>query len=301
MGGALTRRSIAFVTASYRGDLEQFKLLSATLDQHVPKDIAHYVLVPEADVPLFEPLRTARTRLLPETQVLPRWTRGVFTYKGYRFTMRSLPIRGWIIQQLVKLNAPNFAPEDVFLCVDSDCAFLRDFDPHDEYVKDGKVSLFRVKVGDNWPAAAIADNTGWRRVSKQLLGTDKEMPRAGYVGNIVPLKRDILLSLHDRVSRGLFRSWAERVARRKTFSEYMLYGCYVEAVLGFDVAEHFPDDTPRVLESWDEWEQTEEELAALRDSRTKDHIAVMVSCKGKTPAARIAQVFGLSDAVGARH
>ena len=132
-------------------------------------------------------------------------------------------------------------------------------------------------------------------MARRLLGlTDERMPNAGYVGQVIPWRRDVLQSLQRHLDRGWARSWPERIARCWTFSEYTLYGVYVENVLGDDAAGHYPEDTPRVLECWEAREQSVDDLIAMRDERlTRQHLAVVVSAKSRTPAGRIDQVFGL--------
>ncbi|MGF1459177.1 MAG: DUF6492 family protein [Leptolyngbyaceae cyanobacterium] len=295
--------SFAMVTPTYANDYEQFALLAHTVERRVPEHVPHYVIVPSEDYDLFQPLRSSRTRLLKDTEVLPRWAQGLFKVGRYRVTTRSLPLRGWILQQLIKLSAPLFADEDVYLNLDSDTAFLRDFDPAIEFVRDGKVRLFCELSEPSWPDAVLEQNRRWRDNSLKLLGiTGEKAPRAGYVGQIVPWRRNVLESIHQHLDRGWGRSWQERLGRCLTLSEYTLYGVYVENVLGFEAAGHCPDDTKWALESWAATEQSLDDLQALRDEQLKQHhIALMVSAKGHTPAERINQVFELRSPETAGH
>lgn len=287
--------SFALITPTFAGDFEQFSLLAHTVERHIPEHVPHYIVVPSADYDTFKPLRSQRTRLLKEEDVLPRWTQGLFKLGRYRVTSRSLPIRGWILQQMIKLAAPSYAPEDVYLYVDSDVAFLKPFDPADEFLRDGKVKLFCEIAQDDWPASVVEQCLSWRKISRRLLGiTHEQNPRAGYVGNVIPWRRDVVQSLQAYLDQGWGRSWPERIARCKYFSEYMLYGVYVENVLGYEAAGHYPDDTVRALESWEATEQSVDDLTTMRDQKlSPHHLALMVSCKGQTPAERIDQVFGL--------
>ena len=291
--------TFALITPTFAGDYKQFTLLARTAEYYLSEDVPHYVIVPGADYSKFKALQSKRTHLLIEEEVLPQWTQGLFKFKNkYRVTTRTLPIRGWILQQLVKIAAPSFASGDVFLYADSDVAFLRGFDPAKEFVRDGKVKLFREICDESWPQVLLDRGRNWRNVSCRLLGIagDQE-PRAGfsgYVGNVIPWRRDVLESLQKHLDRGWGRSWPERIARCKTFSEYTLYGVYVEKVLGMDVAGHYPDETICALESWQAREQSVADLTRLREEKlASHHIALMVSAKGGTPAERIEQVFGL--------
>ena len=287
--------SFALITPTFAGDYAQFSLLAHTVERHVPESVPHYVIVPSGDYRQFARLQSKRTRLLIEDSVLPDWVQGFLTINRYRVTTRSLPIRGWVLQQLLKLSMPAFAPEDVYLFVDSDVAFLKDFDPARMFVHDGKVRLFCEQFDESWPIVARARGQRWRRVSQRLLGARQNTaPRASYVGNVISWRRDVVLSLQRHLDRGWGRSWQERIARCPTCSEYMLYGQYVENVLGYEAAGHYLDDTICALEAWEAREQSVADLRTMRDQRLADHhVALMVSAKGHTPADRIDQVFNL--------
>ena len=287
--------SFAIITPAFAGDYDQFSLLAHTVERHVPASVPHYVIVPSGDYRQFARLQSKQTRLLTEDAVLPDWMQGFLKVSRYRLTAHTLPIRGWILQQLLKLSTPAFASEDVYLFADADVAFLRDFDPAREFIRGDKVKLFCEQFDDAWPATALARGQRWRQVSQRLLGSPQEQaPHASYVGNLISWRRDVVLALQRHLDRGWGRSWPERIARCRTFSEYMLYGQYVENVLGYEAAGHYLDDTICTLESWAPREHSVADLTAMRDQKLADrHIALMISAKGHTPADRIDHVFHL--------
>ncbi|MEM9120860.1 MAG: DUF6492 family protein [Cyanobacteria bacterium P01_F01_bin.56] len=287
--------TFAMITPSFAGDYEQFALLAHTVERHIPETVTHYVLVPRDDYAKFRRFQSKRTRVLIEDEFLPAWAQGLLTVNRYRITTRTLPIRGWILQQMLKLSAPAFAPEDVYLYVDSDVAFLREFRPTEEFVRDGKVRLFCERCDGSWPLPIVQEGQRWRQISCNLLGVQEEAePQARYIGNIIAWRRDVLMSLQTHLSRGIGRSWQERIARCSTFSEYTLYGVYVENVLGYESAGHYQDSKIYTLDSWQPEEQSVDDLIRLRNTElAPHHVGIMISAKGYTPAERIEQVFDL--------
>src|SRR5689334_12865614 len=110
---------LAFVTPSYHKDFDRCRLLVDSLDRYVPRQYHHYVLVPRRDEKLFQPLNSSRTHVVLQEDVLPFWLRQVKTAPKFWVSLRSLPVRGWIIQQLVKLNVCAAIDADAFACIDS--------------------------------------------------------------------------------------------------------------------------------------------------------------------------------------
>jgi hypothetical protein len=52
------------------------------------------------------------------------------------------PVRGWILQQVIKLAAVAASGDDAVLVVDSDVEFVRPFTA-EMFVRDGRVRFFR--------------------------------------------------------------------------------------------------------------------------------------------------------------
>ncbi len=84
---------------------------------------------------MFEPLATARCKIITESSVLPRWFvrmppprwRGLLHLprRDIYLTPFSLPVRGWIFQQIRKIGATIAAKSNIIVHVDSDAAFIR--------------------------------------------------------------------------------------------------------------------------------------------------------------------------------
>ncbi|WP_157732876.1 DUF6492 family protein [Bosea sp. AS-1] len=240
--------SCALATPSYRGDVDRCRLLCASIDRFVSGQAMHYLLVEDRDVPLFRDLEGPKRRILPESQLLPPWLkswpdpsslgrRRVWT--GMRALARGLPpLRGWHAQQLRKFAVAKSASEDIILFADSDMLFVRPFDVAG-LERDGAVRLYRK------PDAITADmarHRPWCENAAALLGLGTaSWPGPDYINNMVSWRREHVLGLLAHVERLSGRDWVSAIARDRQFSEYLLYGYYVERVLGLETAGHWPD------------------------------------------------------------
>jgi hypothetical protein len=244
--------SFALATPSYRGDVDRCRLLCASIDRFVSGHAVHYLLVEDRDVPLFRDLEGPRRRILAESRLLPRWLKprpDPFSlgrrrvWAGLRAASRGLPpLRGWHAQQLRKFAVAKACTEDVILFADSDMLFVRPFDLG-ALERQGAVRLYRK------PDAITADmarHRPWCENASTRLGLGRPTyPGPDYINNLVSWRREHVLSLLALIERRSGRDWVTAIARDRQFSEYMIYGYYVERVLGLEAAGHWPD--PREL------------------------------------------------------
>jgi Family of unknown function (DUF6492) len=80
----------------------------------------------------FRHLQSNRTNIVAKEEVLPLWVHRVDTLKaGLRSNVwvqaRGRPIRGWLLQQLVKLAVAEQLSGDVLVYADSDVVLIRPF------------------------------------------------------------------------------------------------------------------------------------------------------------------------------
>jgi hypothetical protein len=238
----------AIATPSYAGDLERCRLLCASMDRFVTGHEVHYLLVEDRDLPLFKPLEGPRRKVLPESALLPSWLvsrpdplslgrRRVWT--GVGALMRGVPpLRGWHAQQLRKLALPLSMAEDVVLFADSDMIFLRPFDLA-SLSRGGAVRLYRKPDGI---ARRMPRHAAWCEGASRLLGLPApEFPSADYINNLVSWRRDRVAAMLARIEAISGRDWVSAVAGGRQFSEYMIYGYFVERALGLDQAGHWSD------------------------------------------------------------
>lgn len=244
----MTAPSIAIATPSYSGDFERCRLLCASIDRFVSGHAMHYLLVEDRDLQLFAPLAGPRRQVIPESALLPRWLsswpdplslgrRRIWTGPGA--LARGLPpLRGWHAQQLRKLALPLKSHEDVVLFADSDMIFLRPFEASSLATADG-VRLYRKPDSIT---AEMSRHRDWCVLASRLLGLpEPAFPSADYINNLVSWRRDNVVAMMARIEQQSGRDWVSAIAANRQFSEYMLYGYFVERVRDLAEARHWPD------------------------------------------------------------
>jgi hypothetical protein len=125
----------------------------------------------------------------------------------------------------------------------------------------------------------------WHRVARALLGLPPaEPPYTDYVSCLMAWDPAIVRQMLARVTATTGRPWTTAIARQLHFSEFILYGAFVDAVIGAP-ANSFASDDPLCLTHWDEtplnWDGA---VDFLRGARPTD-VAAMISAKSRTPLA----------------
>ncbi len=274
---------LAVVTPSYGPDLDLCADLNRSVLRHCPPDVVHEIVVPAADLRRFRPLAGERTRVRSVRQVLNPGIRhvpgsNVWVDLSHPFP----PVRGWIVQQIVKLAVAAQADADLVLLVDSDIVFVRPVVPA-SYVVDDSVVLYR---WDDGVRPDMPRHVRWHQVARQLLGLPA--PRAGRLPDYIccpcPWDPEVVRSLLAHVERVTGRPWQRAIAAQMHFSEDILYGVYVDEVLGWRTGPAVTDDM-RCINHYDEVpldrEGLRRVLAAASPPATAT--AVMVSAKSGTP------------------
>ena len=230
---------LAIVTTSYRNDFEWCRLLCESIDRFVPDGIMHYLFVEERDLRLFRCLESSRRRIISQNEIIPRWMIMIpFRIGGHNFRISplTLPVRGWIAQQVVKLGIFEVLDEDVFLCLDSEAFFFRPFDPSSLF-RGENVMMVRHEEHWDWPNAKV-----YYRAAHDLLDIEPDgNPMKRYMSVQFVFRRDVLRNLAEKLKeKSIFHSWKIPLFNTIRFSEYTLYGIFVERILGFEKSGHFP-------------------------------------------------------------
>jgi Family of unknown function (DUF6492) len=282
----------AIVTPSYHLDHERCLLLSDSIAKYVPQEIEHHIIVSRSDYALFKGRADRRTHVVVQEDIVQGQFWRLPWPKNSRIGWMTLPIRGWIWQQMVKLSIAAVVDADAYMFIDSDIFFVRPCDPR-SFVVDGKVPLLR--EDKDWYETS-ADHQKWAAVSRRLLRLPRSARpwRVGYVGPGPFWRRDVLEKLQSHLSRGRGgAAWLRRIARRVTFSEYMLYGIFVDEVLGMSAAGHYGFGRHLCHEFWDARSLSREELALFRRTVPEDRVLAMVSARGATAIADVRAAFEL--------
>jgi Family of unknown function (DUF6492) len=232
----VNENSIAIVTPTYWRDLARCELLAESLDRCAPR-IPHYLIVDRRDRRMFAHLVHAQRKIIESEALIDTCFWRIPGESGWWLSLRTPPVRGWLMQQIKKLAAIEAIPENTLVFCDSDSAFFRSFRRTDLLVE-GKIGLLDVEYDNN-------DIRRWTATSRRLLGiphVDGEY--RNYVGYLVCWNRNTVKALQNRLEQVNQMRWQLALARNYTLSEYMLYGVFVREFLGYVATDHSPSDVP---------------------------------------------------------
>lgn len=280
-------KSIAIVTMCHRSDIDRCRLLVQTVDHFVSPHLNHYIIVDKRDRKHFDSLNEGKTNILCVEEILPWWIFRAWGVPGMWLSLKTPPFRDWILQQLVKLAIPPKIDEDIIINIDTDVAFVRPFNPY-SYIRDGKVRLFRV------PDANSATQCHWHRTVGPLLGLDKkDYYGASFVGNLISWTTDNVERLHKHIESVSGRPWLETLCMPRNWhlAEYLLYGVYIDNVLGLENSGHWLDETNPCLGYWKHEELNETQIREFLATIQPEHVAVMIASYAGVPADRYARLL----------
>ena len=272
--------SVAFVTPSYRLDLERCALLNRSLEA-CATSFEHWIIVDRGDLPLFRSLQSNRTNVVAKEEVLPVWVHRVDTLKlGLRSNIwlqaRGRPIRGWLLQQLVKLAVAKSLSVDVVVHADSDVVLLRPFSADLVVDVNGRVRLFE---RPDYVDETLPDHIRWHRSAERLLELAPiDLPMPDYISTLVPWKRENAVALLHHLEKTTGRHWLRAVAAAWDVSEYVLYGRFVRDVLGARGGQ-FVSPSPLCLDYYKRVPLTVAELTTFLDGVDEETVAVSLTAK----------------------
>ena len=223
---AISGARFALVTKSYKGDIEPFAKLCASVDRHMPQ-VTHYVLIDKTDIPLFARFATAQRVLVDCAALLPQFRE--IEAMGRRLWWRApfRIVRGWIYQQLAKIAFVATLQHEAAVLIDSDAVFIAPL--RDEHVFDGAAT----RMFHNPGQASGSEFQKWHNVALGVLG----LPQAGYSGcdyisQAVIWSPDIVGQMIAVIERTTGKRWFDALISNFRFSEYILYGIYCDHVDG---------------------------------------------------------------------
>jgi hypothetical protein len=277
------------VTPTYAPDLELFRDLHQSVLQCFPGDVRHLAVVPETHRALFRQFEGPRCQVLGVREVLPR---SVVALPFLRLNIGGgspapmwvnvrrpvPPLRGWIIQQLVKLAIANQLPEKIIVTADSDLVFVRPVTT-ETFTLNGLTRLYRLDEGVD---DSLPRHVKWHGVARGLLGMPSAPPPPlpDYVTALVPWDRDVVKRMLRRVEEATGGRWLDAVGRELHFSECILYGVYADE---FERAEHVSLTSDSLLYPyWETAPLTTERAATWLSDVGPTDVAYMISAKSHT-------------------
>lgn len=274
-------QSLLIATLSFRGDLELCRLMCETMDRFVPEEIPHLLAVPRADMALFAPMANRRRTIITQQELLPPWLHRIpmpnprirrllrLPRRDVYFSRRGGLIRGWIAQQMMKIEVASRAETDAILHVDSDVAFVRPLRP-DHVFADGMVRFLR-RPGD----ADTEMHRRWHAAAGRLLGLP---PRpyygADYIDVMIPWRPQLVRAMLAHIREVSGKDPFEALAGEPDFSEYILYGIHAEHIVGLERNGHYASEQPICATIWSD--VSSDRLAARLDGMAvaADQVAV---------------------------
>lgn len=287
--------TMAILTPSFRDDVGMFRELHGSVLRCTADDVVHHVVVPDRDIHLFKAIPSPRLRVVGTSTLLPR--RLVSTYEAVR-TLRRVPVlgphvpkvqavnvrrpwppvRGWVLQQLVKIEAVARSGADVVVMADSDVALIRPMSTED-FLRDGSVRFYR---GADPLTPDLLRHATWQRVSRQLLGLPQQADHHDYISPFIAWDPAIVARIQARVRDVTGMPWLDAMARELHFSEFMLYGSYVDN-MGTRADRSFSSSDPRCRSYWETTPLDDRSAEEFIASTSPSDLAVHIQSASRTP------------------
>jgi len=262
--------NVILITCSYRPDWARCQKLMESVKRYVSPEIEHLLIVPEADRFDFSKLANDSTRIITTESILPPLFRRIPGLEKWWWTGCSLPVRGWIMQQITKLSVAAEVESDVLIFVDSDVTFIQTLQV-EQFVKEGRVRLYRVPE-----TGKKSFHLQWHRAASKMLGLPAQNYfGADYISQLVSWHRGTVLQLLERLESVRKYNWQTVLCRTLQFSEYILYGIFVEHVLQDDKNHYF--ETQDLCHcSWHYDVETELGRKQFLEGIANQHMAILI-------------------------
>ena len=270
---------LAVLTPSFRGDAALFEDLHRSVLANTARSVVHHVVVPPSDASLFRQYEGARCRLWTHRDLLPRHFLSVPHASGLTLNLRRPwpPVRGWVVQQIMKMAGTAALNARAVLIVDSDAVLVREA-KLDEFTHNGRLWLYRK---DRAVTAGMERHVLWHEVARKLLGLPAVAvpPLPDYVSPICVWDPVVVRSLLGRITESTGRDWVEAVAGQLHVSEFVIYGVFVDHILGTTV----PRDGALCHNYYERTPMSAAETSAFIDRTPSGTLGVMISSHSRTP------------------
>lgn len=229
------------VTCSMARDRALFDLLAHSVDELVDPAIHHLVVVPRSDLAAFSQYANTRRSFIAQEEALPfkavklptvpraasrlvtALRRPLYIGPGMRL------LRGWILQQALKIEMSRRAQAGAVLHIDSDVFFVRPMALND-VLRNGRLPFFRSRSGAPNPSHMV-----WIHAAQRMLGLSQTARYAShFIENIVAWDSDAVRAMTQRIEDVGGRPWHDILLSEDAFSEYYVYGVFLDKIYGTD-------------------------------------------------------------------
>jgi hypothetical protein len=271
--------SLAVITPSYSPDFDLCSDLNESVLRNTSDSVKHYIIVPRRDLKLFSGLRGTRTEILSVDEILPRRILAV-PASNYWFNFRRPfpPIRGWMMQQVIKLQMASYVDSDLLLLADSDVFLIQPISA-DTFRVGNRILFYRLDDGVH---SEMERQLIWYNAACKMLGVPGGIPPLpDYTSPINVWERSTVLALQDKIHQTTGRNWLDVVASQLHFGEFTLYGVFIDKVLGTQSNVSSTDS----MFCHTYWETEPLSLSEAKDFVQKmpaSDVAIMISAKSGT-------------------
>lgn len=295
--------NIAALTPTFRRDLQCFGELHKSVLRFTPEDVVHHIVVPREDVALFSRWKSSRLKIHTTNDLLPAgFVSASYLSKAlgsapFVQNIKALnamsrgelfinlrrpwpPIRGWILQQILKLSAVGSMDADAVIMLDSDVVLINEVRPW-HLIRDGAVRLYRKP---NSVSSQMTNHTSWHEGARRILGIQHSPSDqiADYVSSFVVWDPSIVRAIQRRIELVNSTSWPSVLASELRLSEWTIYGAYVD-FLGTQKDRSFASDASLCLSHWDTKALSRDDIENFVASVDSSDLAILVQSTSGTP------------------
>jgi hypothetical protein len=270
---------LAVLTPSFRADAALFADLHRSVLANTERSVVHHVIVPPSDAHLFREYEGERCRLWTHRELLPRNFLSIPNADGLALNLRRPwpPVRGWVVQQIMKMAGAAVLDARAVLIVDSDAVLVREATV-DEFTHNGRLWHYRK---DRAVTARMERHVVWHNVARRLLGLPgvAEPPLPDYVSPIAVWDPVVVRSLIAHIADSTDKHWIDAVASRLHVSEFVIYGVFVDHVLGGVAAS----DRDLCHNYYERFPLSPADAVVFADQMPSKALGVMISSHSRTP------------------
>src|SRR5262245_7143350 len=159
---------LAVLTPSFSGDVELFASMHRSVLEHTPAGTIHHVICPPSDKAIFEQYSCPRCHVMTHSDLLPRCYFCMPRSNGLAVNLRRPwpPVRGWVMQQVMKIARSALIDADAVLIVDSDAELVRTVTAA-RFQQAGELGLLRAGYAID---ARMNRHIRWHHAARRLLG-----------------------------------------------------------------------------------------------------------------------------------
>ncbi|MFN3235580.1 MAG: DUF6492 family protein [Pseudomonadales bacterium] len=222
-------KSTALITPSWLPDLERCEQLIHSAQRHVEGFTNHYVLIDARDEKVFRQRLGSACEYVIKEDLLPGWLHQSRWNRKWWWSLRALPVRGWILQQVTKLGITQYLNEDAYCFADSDTRFVRRFSA-DQLWYGERLRFFRDTRKQHFYESHRYRNW-YGFAARQFDLGDEQSLDGSYIAQLTAMRQDTVAQLLETLEAKHGRSWLDVMLRSLDFSEFVLYGVFVDECL----------------------------------------------------------------------